>query len=793
MPTDADIAKEEELRNQQQPPPPKKMSSGRTVLSSVTVNTESINLKDGFIPTGKGGFTTTARYESSKPLGRDTFTGRQSRGDEKKRHKQPLSSTSPGGTTSAGGNPVSRRAANLAGAAAPPNEDEKAEDERELSRENLDHQRRNLTSRDEKKKKMKSGTPLQTTARGAKSIAKSAGSTIGRVKNQLKNPFKKSTTTSNEDDEYSLPDEDDEGDDEDAEYLQPNTTKSKKKKKKKKSKKKSSKSSSSPSDEAPSRVSVLLKESSTGNTLDFRELSNSELGIDLEARKKYKHHQLNPHHPTYGSEDPPTFNDPFLATWYVAIKTFLETMIQKDYRDKEGKPLLWNVPSVPTGKPMDEPVVVLLFHYITSEEAYPLLKSRQYCSFTATHSDQTIIPNTIEMARRALGDTVFYALCLGDVVPFAYLHESSPQDHCEEDVLEEIMVEWRKVLNVLLKAKGVKIAIGAKTAQDRFAEVLGRSFNEILKAHPDKFVSAAKIGEKHASPPHPQALYDIRKLSNMDAKLEKAKIFFSALVKLFDPNAPDVEFFDAFEDQFSTLIDLCRRAYLDGCCRGGTNNWELTKAALERKKNKQPAEEGDEERIANFEAFETGRQRYFDMVRIRNELARQIIFAGDLDGDSRRVVENHKDYDDFKSYFDDDDDDDDDDKEDPFNKIMKVAKGLTSTYQKYLTELKEYKQTYQKTNVVSVGDESILVVDGGHNSNLWMWYLTMIGYDEKKAYGLKVFQYPDSAQYKDMKEQGATFHRELYAKAEEIYIRNKNVTNTSMGSSRHGLLGGLSL
>ena len=733
------------------------------------------------------------------------------------------------------GYPTSRHAANLAGAAAPPNEEEIAEDESEF-RENHDHQRhgisdnaasdnsvdsddsnnleenfasdgkgkfavklskpeskshaRGIKSRGEKKKQSKPGTPVQRIKNGATNMAKNAGSAFAAIPQFVKNPFKNPLKKKSDE-----------------------ATKSKKKKKKKKKK-----SSMSAEPAEPSRVSVLLKNSSTGNTLDFREISDSDLGIDLEAREKYQHHQLNPHNPVYGTENQPSFDDPFLEKWYTAIKTFLETMLSKNFRDREGKPLLWNLPSVPVGKPKHEPVVVLLFHYITSEEAYPLLKAGKYRSYTATHSDHTIIPNTIEMPRRALGDAVFFSLCLGDVVPFAYWYESSPEEHCEEEVLEKIMLEWRKVLNVLLEAKDVKIAIGAGTAQDRFAEFLGKPFDDILRKYPNKFISAATVGEEHAAPPHPQALYDIRKLSNMDKKLTKARMFYSGVMRIFDQNAPDVEFFDNFEDEFSALFDLCRRAYLDGCSRGGTekwkrtqaaldrrenkepkqegddkllegwdnfqlggtNNWELTKAALLRLKNDEPLLPGDEERIADWEAFQTGMKRYRDMIRIRTELVRQFLSAG---SNGRQVVENHTGYDDFKSYFEGD-------AEVAFKEITEVVEGFNSRFDARLVELREYKEKYDDA-VVPVGDHAVLVVDHNRAPTLWDWYNAAIGYNRTHRYRLNLYECPGSTQYQTLEQLGATFDKEVYSEAENVYKQRKEERRTNKAGSRHELMGGL--
>ena len=134
------------------------------------------------------------------------------------------------------------------------------------------------------------------------------------------------------------------------------------------------------------------------------------------------------------------------------------------------------------------------------------------------------------------------------------------------------------------------------------------------------------------------------------------------------------------------------------------------------------------------------------------------------------------------------------DEEEAWKAIQEVAKGYNSTFQKYLTELEEYKEKYQDTNVISVGAESILVVDHDHNRKLRMWYLSMIGYDQKSKFGLMVCEGPSgSTKHQAMEQLGATFDTRLYAKAEESYNENKNLTNTRMGLSRQDLLGGLSL
>lgn len=345
----------------------------------------------------------------------------------------------------------------------------------------------------------------------------------------------------------------------------------------------------------------------------FRAVGNGtvDYAIDLNTRKKYDHHQLNPHSPDYGKSDP-NFENPVLAEVYQGIKKFLNKMEGKNYKDRKGNPLLWNMPSLPVGLAKDEKVVVILWNYLTLEEGNPLLKTGRN-SYTAEHSDRTLIANTIEMQRRGVGgDDVFFRCVLGDVNPVACPHESTLEKHVGENDAKEIRKDWKEeVLNILVESDSVIIALAAGTAEDSFAKTFGKKFEDILKKNPTKFISAAEDATKYESCPHPCSLYDPSKASNMMVKLAKATRFCTALRRMFYPEAPEVDFYLRYYDVNSSIFDICQRAFLDACSRGGTNNWKLTEAALQRKANGETLLEGDEKRIANYKAFRAAWKSHF--------------------------------------------------------------------------------------------------------------------------------------------------------------------------------------
>eukprot|EP00985_Skeletonema_marinoi_P009632 scaffold4486_cov70-Skeletonema_marinoi.AAC.1 len=539
----------------------------------------------------------------------------------------------------------------------------------------------------------------------------------------------------------------------------------------------------------PSKVKSTTTDEATQDMVNFRDISAADLGIDLGARTKYKHYQLNQHSTEYGNTDP-TFENPFLSKLYKALKEFMKTMESRNYTDRKGKPLLWNMPSLPVGLSENEKVVILFINYLTSEEGNALLKNAKN-SYTAEHSDHTIIPNTIEMARRALGDASFYRCLLADASPVAYPYESSLEEHCTEEVAEEIMNEWRMVLAIMVEGEDVTLGLGAGTAEKAFAKTFGKTIENILESHPAKFISAAEAGEAYASPPHPCSLYDVKKLSNMEAKLRKAEIFYTALRRVFDPDAPRVEFFDEYWDENSSIFDLCQRAFLDGSSRGGTETWKRTKAALERRGKSLPTEEGDDKLLKGWDSFVADRKEYVDMVRIRNKLASHFIISGGLIGNGRSEVVNHAEFEDFKyrSGLVDD--------EEALAAVQGVADGFGSTFQNHIAGLKAYKQKYPG-DIVHVDGHFILVVDqnkeGGRKyRGLWQWLTAMIGYSDKYhqqafQYGLKVRDYPESAQYKALEQLNVTFDPDLYAKAMEQRLKDEVNSKTSNATNRKSFM-----
>ena len=197
-------------------------------------------------------------------------------------------------------------------------------------------------------------------------------------------------------------------------------------------------------------------------------------------------------------------------------------------------------------------------------------------------------------------------------------------------------------------------------------------------------------------------------------------------------------------------------------------------------KNDEPLLPGDEERIADWEAFQTGMKRYRDMIRIRTELVRQFLSAG---SNGRQVVENHTGYDDFKSYFEGD-------AEVAFKEITEVVEGFNSRFDARLVELREYKEKYDDA-VVPVGDHAVLVVDHNRAPTLWDWYNAAIGYNRTHRYRLNLYECPGSTQYQTLEQLGATFDKEVYSEAENVYKQRKEERRTNKAGSRHELMGGL--
>eukprot|EP00986_Skeletonema_menzelii_P002558 scaffold692_cov71-Skeletonema_menzelii.AAC.1 len=124
-----------------------------------------------------------------------------------------------------------------------------------------------------------------------------------------------------------------------------------------------------------------------------------------------------------------------------------------------------------------------------------------------------------------------------------------------------------------------------------------------------RFVSAGKDGAKYEEAAHPCVYYNKRYMSNMLPKLEKGKDFYTNLRKARDPTAQEVDFFLHYFNKNSVIFDLCQRAYLDGCSRGGEKTWKRKKAALDKRKKKKKLNEADKKLLAAWDNFQEAASR----------------------------------------------------------------------------------------------------------------------------------------------------------------------------------------
>ena len=198
------------------------------------------------------------------------------------------------------------------------------------------------------------------------------------------------------------------------------------------------------------------------DTVHFREVEGDDnKGINLEARERFRHHQLNQFRDFCKDFDRelPKIENPTIKKLFVAVKEFLDEMVKRGYTDLEGNPLVYNVLSLPLGLSAEAKVIAVLYNYITLEEGLPIIGSCKENGYMAERTDKTVRCNTIEIARRALGDEYFFSFVVGDVHPVAYPHDSTLAKFVGKEVADAIMEEWKKVLSILFNDEDVKIGL----------------------------------------------------------------------------------------------------------------------------------------------------------------------------------------------------------------------------------------------------------------------------------------------------------------------------------------------
>eukprot|EP00984_Skeletonema_dohrnii_P008522 scaffold3144_cov93-Skeletonema_dohrnii-CCMP3373.AAC.1 len=358
---------------------------------------------------------------------------------------------------------------------------------------------------------------------------------------------------------------------------------------------------------------------------------NTDKGIDLRVREQFKHYQLNQFR---HEEDEPDIKNSVVKQLFVALKKFMSTMKRMNYKDLKGKPVLYNTMSLPLGLPEDAILVALLWNYLTLEDALRLLPFLKN-GYTAERSDNTLVCNTLELARLAVHDRCLFGSFLGDMNPVAYPHGSTLEKHVGEKIAGKIMREYLPVLSILVNNKNVKIGLGSGTANQAFSELFGVEKYEELKDS-GRLISAGVVGAEYQTAYHPCCYYSTKGLlGDMPTKLDRGTNFFSNVRLVIDPTLPRVTIFDDFFDEHSDIVLFIHRAFLESCSHGGTNNWKLTQAALNRRDNEQALVEGDKERIENWENFQNG-------ATINRKLTQDALKRRDneqalLEGDKERI------------------------------------------------------------------------------------------------------------------------------------------------------------
>mmetsp|Transcript_9674 Transcript_9674/g.14628 ORF Transcript_9674/g.14628 Transcript_9674/m.14628 type:complete len:500 (+) Transcript_9674:328-1827(+) len=132
-----------------------------------------------------------------------------------------------------------------------------------------------------------------------------------------------------------------------------------------------------------------------------------------------------------------------------------------------------------------------------------------------------------------------------------------------------------------------------------------------IAAHDEPSVGTAELRAKAKAEPaeyqtayHPCCYYSTKCLfGDMSIRLERGTNFFSNVRWVIDPTLPRATIFDDFFEEHSDIVLFIHQAYLESCSLGGTNNWKLTQAALNRRDNEQTLLEGDKERIEWYSAW----------------------------------------------------------------------------------------------------------------------------------------------------------------------------------------------
>ena len=132
-------------------------------------------------------------------------------------------------------------------------------------------------------------------------------------------------------------------------------------------------------------------------TTHFRDVGDDDRGIDLQEREKFRHFQFNQFRAVNDEYEEQLSNieNETIKKLFIAVKEFMDEMMRRNYTDTNGKPLIYNVFSLPLGLPADTEVVALLFNYLTLEEGLPIIRSGKKNGYMATRTDNTVCCNTI--------------------------------------------------------------------------------------------------------------------------------------------------------------------------------------------------------------------------------------------------------------------------------------------------------------------------------------------------------------------------------------------------------------
>ena len=345
--------------------------------------------------------------------------------------------------------------------------------------------------------------------------------------------------------------------------------------------------------------SATTSASSSPEMVDFRKCCDRR--INLQARKKSMHFHLGLSHADSPLKHESEIKNLGIREFHLAQTKFFDEMREADHRDLNGDPLIYNPMSVPLGLEPDEPVVFDVIHYLTKEEGRALDPYDRSCH-TFAGSDDTLVCNTTELIRRAVGDEIYYKVASGDMFPVAFYHESTLAKLVGDDLANHIMQKWAKdVLSVMLKVAHA-IGFASGTAHDSFCELF--DFQALYAENPDKFISAL-TGGSFGTPSHPQSLYDKMRLGAIGTKLKRCETYYNELIRRVNPKAPNTTFFAEYGEPNTSFFEIIDRASKDASSRGGTEKWNRTDEARKRKANNETLQDGDEERIAAYNKFQS--------------------------------------------------------------------------------------------------------------------------------------------------------------------------------------------